>query len=160
MRTEIYWVHECPVGKLGLLARPRGGDWLNDEIEKWKQASISRVVSLLEHSEIVDLELDREGELCRAVGIDFDRFPIPDRGTPIDHAAFVRFIATIVENVRTGDTVGIHCRMGIGRTSLVAVAILIGLGIQPNSAWAAVERARGRPVPDTPEQREWLTAER
>jgi protein-tyrosine phosphatase len=157
MRTEIHWVPECPVGKLALLARPRGGEWLRDEIGEWKQAGMSRVVSLLDDVEVFELDLEPEGEICRALGIEFDRFPIPDRGTPADRSAFFRLSGSLVQSLRESARVGIHSRMGIGRTSLVSVAILIGLGMMPNSAWDCVKRARGRPVPDTSEQREWLS---
>src|SRR5262245_9699313 len=108
MRTEVYWVDECPIGRLGLFARPRGGDWLKGEIEGWKQAGITRVVSLLEHAEVIDLDLGREGELCRGVGIEFDRFPIPDRGIPADRIVFADLIAALLNTIRTGGTVGIH----------------------------------------------------
>src|SRR5262245_44776441 len=143
MRTEVFWVTECPIGRLGLLARPRGGDWLKDEIEEWTKAGINRVVSLLEESEIIDLALEQEGELCQSLGLDFDRLPIPDRGTAIDRSKFSELVESVVRSIRGGEGVGIHCRMGIGRTSLVAVAALVGIGLHLNTAWSAVERTQG-----------------
>jgi hypothetical protein len=32
MLPEIYWVKELAPKRLGLMARPRSGDWLEDEI--------------------------------------------------------------------------------------------------------------------------------
>ncbi|GGM59052.1 hypothetical protein ACFFX1_41745 [Dactylosporangium sucinum] len=48
-----------------------------------------------------------------------------------------------------------HCRIGIGRASLLAAGILALTGVPPERAWPLIERARGLPVPDTPEQRAW-----
>jgi hypothetical protein len=41
---------------------------------------LTDVVSLLEDHEIRELELTREAELVRQAGLDFEKFPIPDRG--------------------------------------------------------------------------------
>ena len=46
--------------------------------------------------------------------------------------------------------------MGIGRSCLVAASLLKLWGLSTEEAWARVERARGRPVPDTPEQRAFV----
>jgi hypothetical protein len=45
-------------------------------------AGVDLVISLLEREEVSDLGLQREAELCRASGIEFVSFPIPDRGVP------------------------------------------------------------------------------
>ncbi len=52
--------------------------------------------------------------------------------------------------------IGVHCRQGIGRSSLVAACVLVTLGESPQSAFEHIERARGRSVPDTAEQKEWV----
>jgi len=57
---EIYWIPEVVTGRLDLMARPRAGDWLRDEISAWREASVSVVISLLETSEIVELDLRDE----------------------------------------------------------------------------------------------------
>ncbi len=50
----------------------------------------------------------------------------------------------------------LHCRMGIGRSALVAASLLVVLGMPATATWARIEQARGCPVPDTPEQRAWV----
>lgn len=64
------------------MARPRADDWLEVDIVEWKMAGVDLVISLLEREEVSDLGLQREAELCRASGIEFVSFPIPDRGVP------------------------------------------------------------------------------
>src|SRR5436309_9794359 len=35
---RLYWINDPWPGKLALAARPRGGDWLPDEVADWKRA--------------------------------------------------------------------------------------------------------------------------
>jgi hypothetical protein len=46
--------------------------------------------------------------------------------------------------------------MGIGRSPLLLACILVSRGLAAEDAWKAIGTARGLPVPDTVEQREWL----
>ena len=55
-----------------------------------------------------------------------------------------------------GRCVGIHCRQGIGRSSLLAATLLVLTGMDFEEAWRRVEAARGCPVPDTAEQKAWV----
>ena len=117
------------------------------------------VVSLLDDSEIAELELAAEGDACAKAGMRFVRFPIPDRGIPDSRLAATELAAALAAELRGGRGVGIHCRMGIGRSSLMAVCVLISLGVSAESAWASVKRARGLDVPDTAAQRDWTIAD-
>ena len=55
MRVNVFWVPGPWPGKLGIVPRPRGGDWLEDEAKAWHQAGIDVVVSLLEPEEEAQL---------------------------------------------------------------------------------------------------------
>ena len=58
MRTKIYWLHTFEnAAKIGIMARPRGNDWLEDEIIHLKNQNVNVLVSLLERSEIEELNL-------------------------------------------------------------------------------------------------------
>jgi protein-tyrosine phosphatase len=155
MDARVYWIDTKPSLRLGIMARPRGGDWLEDEIASLHRQGVAALVSLLTNEECSELELGTEAELCEESGIKFFRFPIEDRCVPnIDHETenFVRMLAKFLSQ---DSKVVIHCRMGIGRASLIAAACLMVLGIPPEKAFAQIASARGCAVPDTPEQREW-----
>jgi hypothetical protein len=51
--TNLYWVDGPWPGKLALAARPRGGDWLGDEVVSWKRNGVDAVLSLLTPEEVV-----------------------------------------------------------------------------------------------------------
>jgi protein-tyrosine phosphatase len=68
----------------------------------------------------------------------------------------VEFIREVSARLQNGAKVAIHCRMGIGRASLLAASILALNGIDVEAAFSAIAQARGCPVPDTLEQKQWV----
>jgi protein-tyrosine phosphatase len=143
-------------GRLAIMPRPRGGDWLEDEIQSWRRSGVDVAVSLLTREEESELDLAGEGDLSRANGIEYVSFPIVDRSIPTSFTAFSRQMADLAERLLNGKSVAVHCRQGIGRAALVAVCLLILSGIEPATAIEQVSAARGRLVPETPEQKRWI----
>lgn len=153
MPSELYWIDAGTTPRLAIMARPRAGDWLEDEIAHWTLSGVGIVVSLLEREEIDELGLGRERELCEEKGIEYLSFPIPDRGVPADAHAVLLLAAEIL---RKQKPIAIHCRAGIGRSSLMAAAVLICCGIGAEAALSAISKARRVPIPDTEAQRAWV----
>ncbi len=156
MTPELFWVPGPWRGKLAVVARPRGGDWLDDEGSGWHRAGIDVVVSLLEEEEAADLDLAHEGEVAESNGVHFVSFPIPDRGVPAstpDALALLRDIAGALEE---GKTVAVHCRQSIGRSGLIAAGVLLTSGIGVDNAIEVVSAARGQSIPETAAQLRWL----
>ena len=157
MRSSIYWLNLPEAGRLAIMPRPRAGDWLPDEVAGWKAEGIDAVVSLLEQQEIAELELHEEPTCCRAMDIEFVSFPIPDRGVPESMRETERLVRCLSAAVADGKAVAIHCRAGIGRSSLIAACMLVLNGYDADSAFATIAKARGVVVPDTEIQREWVS---
>jgi protein-tyrosine phosphatase len=157
MRATIFTVATAGPGKLSTMARPRGGDWLADEMASLREAGTDVLVCMLTASELHELELTEESAVAEAAGLRFIWLPTPDRGTP-DLQPFRTLVTDLVDELARGSHVVVHCRMGIGRSSTVAAAALIAQGAHARDAWASVSDARGLEVPDTPEQRRWLEA--
>src|SRR5262245_24573351 len=82
MRTSIYWLDDSQSGRIGIMPRPRGGDWLEDEIRALRDAGVDVIVSLLEKHEIEELDLQHEPVYCNANDIVYLSQPIVDRGVP------------------------------------------------------------------------------
>ena len=156
MRTELYWIEGPWQGKLAILPRPRGGDWLEDEVQGWRAAGVDVVVSLLTSDEVAELDLEQEGRLCEAHGIDFRSFPIVDRSVPASRKATLDFVKKLAKLLMEGKTIAIHCRQGIGRSALIAACLLVLSGILPDAAFLRVSEGRGCSVPETSEQQQWL----
>jgi len=157
MPQRIFWI-ECPgPGRLAILSRPVA-EQISEEITAWRAAGVTMVASLLEPQEERALGLRNEADLCRAEGIEFMPFPVPDGGVPAslaDGMALARRLARVIEAVGTA---GVHCRAGIGRSGMIAASVLMALGRSENQALDAVAANRGLRVPETPEQRAWVSS--
>jgi protein-tyrosine phosphatase len=156
MKTDLYPVGGPWTGRLAVAPRPRGGDWLDDEVGGWQTAGIDTVVSLLTPAEVSELELGHEERFCRAHQLQFLSFPIEDRDVPESSADFSDLVTDLLAALNAGASVVVHCRQGIGRAGLVALGVLIRAGLTPPDAVRRVSAARGRPVPETREQQEWI----
>jgi protein-tyrosine phosphatase len=156
MNTPLYWIPGPWVGRLATAARPRGGDWLEDEIAAWKANGVAVVVSALTRQEANYLDLDREEVVCKSFGVEFLSFPIPDVDIPGSIEAVEAFLAPIQAKLGSGQCVVVHCRMGIGRSSTLAACLLVMAGVAPDDAFQRICKARGCAVPDTPEQKRWV----
>jgi protein-tyrosine phosphatase len=156
MPKDLYWLDGTWPGKLALAPRPRGGDWLEDDIASWSRAGIRTVLSLLTPEEQRDLELRNEPVEVLQHGMQFLSFPIPDRQIPRSEAKWSEVLETVAADLSAGKNVLVHCRQGIGRTGLVAACLLVKNGMSPGAAVDSVSAARGLPVPETSEQRDWI----
>jgi protein-tyrosine phosphatase len=156
MGTKLYWVEGPWLGKLALAARPRGGDWLVEEIAEWRRAGVNSVFSLLETAEEAELELALESATVESLGMRFLSFPIPDRQVPASENRLTGALEDLDAELRVGRNVVVHCRQGIGRTGLVAACLLVTKGNDPRTAIQRLSAARGVPIPETDEQRRWI----
>jgi protein-tyrosine phosphatase len=156
MSTQIYRIEGPWRGTLGISARPRGGDWLEDEIQAWREAGVDIIVSLLTRDEAREMDLAKEELYTRGSGLEFFSFPIEDRHVPQSRDLALRLVEQLASSLASGKNINIHCRQGIGRSSLIAAALLIAKGVPNSEAVARISAARHVPVPETPEQRDWI----
>lgn len=156
MNPELFWISGPWRGSLAVVARPRGGDWLEDEASGWRRAGLDVLISLPESDEAAQLQLTDEQDVAESKGIAFISFPIPDRGVPASVASTLSLLRRISKFLDEGKNVAVHCRQGVGRSGLIAAGALIGSGIGADEAIKLVGAARGVAVPETREQLEWL----
>jgi protein-tyrosine phosphatase len=138
------------------MAHPRRGGWLADDMAALAGFGFSVLVSALTVEEHDRLALSGVAEAARAAGLEYVEFPIVDRGVPEPGADVGLLADRLAADIRAGLSVVIHCWAAIGRSSLLAAATLVRLGVAPAEAWRRISRARGLTVPGTPRQQEWL----
>ncbi len=152
LRPDIYWLREIDGVRLAIMPRPRGGEWLADELVAMGSIGVETVVSLLEPREASELELSEEASLCMDARLEYLSFPIPDRGVPRDSRTFAELIAAVEQRLRSGRSVAVHCRAGIGRSGLVAACVLAAFGASPSDAFECSHAPEGSPF-RTPKHR-------
>ena len=155
MLPTIYQVQKIGAGTLSVMAKPVSGEWIEDEFSGLRQQGITKVVSLLEAFEQVEVGLGLERELCEKNAMQFECFPIPDRGLPNTELANA-LVKKLAYEITKGQHVVIHCRAGIGRTGIIAAGVLVKTGLSAPDALDSISKARGVEVPDTEEQKNWL----
>lgn len=152
---HLFWIITKQF-RIAITPRPRGGDWLADDMAFLKKAGVQVIASALTPGEILELDLIEEKHYCVQQGLKYFTFPIEDRSVPMELAEFHRFIDKLHVETQKCLAIAIHCRAGIGRSSLIAACLLIRRGFLAEEALCKIAEARGLPVPDTPEQRAWI----
>jgi protein-tyrosine phosphatase len=155
MTKNVYWIAAAQPHRIAIVARPRRGDWLEDDIKRLSSEGIGMLVSLLTPEESAELGLCDEGKFCDQCGISFFNLPIADRSVP-EEFEIGALLNTLVKQAQLGTGVGFHCRAGIGRSSMLAALLLGRLGWTAAPAFRAISESRGCPVPDTSEQQQWV----
>lgn len=156
LHTKVYWIEEPAAGKMGIMPRPQGMAALGDELRALRASGVDLLVSLLEPDEASALGLAGEAEQCRINGLDYLSFPIRDFGVPPSFPDSLDCIEYLAGRLDRSETVVVHCHGGVGRSSLIAAAVLVLRGMDWEQAFDRIGAARGVPVPETGEQRSWL----
>jgi len=108
--NELYWIDGPWPGRLAISARPRGGDWLEDELKSWRAAGVTKVVSLLTPGEEDALGLEQEKQAALEAGLFFLSFPIVDRSVPSSDGEATRVIEELDGDLTHGQHLVVHCR--------------------------------------------------
>ena len=156
MRPTLYTIARPGPGQLSTMAKPRGGEWLPEEMAALTRHGVTVLVCALTRPELEETRLTSEPDAARHAGLRFIPLPIPDRGVPeLDTALPV--LDALAQDLADGAHIVTHCRFGIGRASLLAAALMVLTGTEPEDAWHLIAQARGLPIPDTDAQRQWPT---
>lgn len=153
-----FWIRSSSPLKLAVVPRPGAGTWLDEDIRLLKDEGIDLLVSLLTPEEAHELELEREADVCAAHGISFVNFPLPEHQVPPSRRCFLTFAQMLHRRAREGQTVGVHCRESIGRSSVLLATLLRLEGLSARDAFDRISAARGVRVPGTAEQARWVSA--
>jgi hypothetical protein len=81
----LYTVPSRGPGTVSVMAKPRPGDWLGDDLARLAAAGVGVLVSLLTLAEVVEVGLSGEPAGAARVGLRFVYAPVADRGVPDAH---------------------------------------------------------------------------
>jgi protein-tyrosine phosphatase len=157
MIPRLYKLTKTDNQFIAIMGKLRQDDWLEDEIKGLSFLGVDIVVSLLQNSEVYDTGLEKEEFFCVRYGIEFISFPIKDRYIPDSLPHTVELVKYLHKTFsQDKKSIAIHCRAGIGRSSLIAACLLILDGENPETVYELISEARGLHIPDSEEQSVWL----
>lgn len=125
----------------------RGRRWarrLDDDAQAVRAAGVSAVLTLLDDDELARLGVPSLGAALREAGLAWVQWPLPDFGVP-DARALGEWHAVqdaLLDRVRAGERVLVHCAAGLGRTGTMTAVLLQALGLDAAQAVGRVRVAR------------------
>jgi len=154
LKLDIYASRDVwTPGFLGMTIAPgkkqKGGmtaDWdrdLQKDLSRLRnEYGVDSLVSLVEEHELVSLQIPNLLDEAFKNDIDVFWFPIPDMQAPKSVKKTVSVINYIVNELKSGRNVVVHCKGGLGRTGCITACALVALGWDPGGAIAATRVTR------------------
>jgi protein-tyrosine phosphatase len=142
-------------GRLAVVTRPRGGEMLQQEMTDLRAAGYDVLVSALTPPEEKEHDLALEGSAAAAAGVRYRALAIPDYGLP-EAGTLEGPLRELAAELKAGAAIAVHCGQGIGRSPLIVASLMRHTGFSMEDAFARIRTARGRRVPDTEEQKQWV----
>jgi protein-tyrosine phosphatase len=152
----LWTVETSGGGAVSIAPRPFGGDRLGRAMRAFREAGVDVLISALGPTEAAELGLGGERAAAEGAGMDFRPLPIADMSVPSDTEAFLGALTGLAARVREGEHVAVHCYASVGRSGIISSLLLVLCGWEVETALATLSAVRGRPVPETDEQRAWV----
>lgn len=145
-------------GRLGMTMAPGKEDprgstasWKRDmaaDVKVLADLRCTRLVSLVEATELVRLKMESLVPSCEAYGIEVNRFPIVDDRVPLpeEESAWGALVTDVYRDILHGKTVVVHCRGGLGRAGTFAACVLRMVGWNGPEAIGLIRASRARTI--------------
>ncbi|MBO6559934.1 MAG: dual specificity protein phosphatase family protein [Nisaea sp.] len=127
-----------------------------DVVRLIAEKGFDTVLSLATSEELQDLGTPGLRDAFLSHMVNWTHFPIKDFDIPsaADTRAWKSIETILVERLKHGGQVVIHCRAGFGRSGMIAARLLMACGTEPDEAVHIVRTARPGTI-ETPAQLDW-----
>ena len=112
-----------------------------DQVEVWQSyldQDIDLVVVLTEQQEYLVYAMKDLPAFYKSNGLDVLHLPVPDFGVPSDPDEWEKGIKTVVDALKEGRNVVVHCLAGLGRTGVFLACLAketLGLSGDQSISW-------------------------
>jgi protein-tyrosine phosphatase len=129
-------------GRLLLHSMPGRFETLDKVWHQVRSDAVGAIVCLTEQHEIRSKSRAyAEALVAGTVPCSVLPFEIPEGGVPEDRNAFWALSRDIAARLQSGEAVLVHCAGGVGRTAMLAIAVLLALGEPIHAAENLVSQA-------------------
>eukprot|EP01125_Pyxidicula_operculata_P006875 TRINITY_DN2357_c2_g1_i2.p1 TRINITY_DN2357_c2_g1~~TRINITY_DN2357_c2_g1_i2.p1 ORF type:complete len:434 (-),score=106.92 TRINITY_DN2357_c2_g1_i2:116-1417(-) len=115
---------------------------LDLDLQVYKDNRVEVVVTLMTNAELDRMKLSNLTKKVEEYGMESLHFPVTDKWIPESAATFARVVQNVVEYVKLGKKIVVHCNGGKGRTGMLIVGTLMQLGMNPITATQAIRSVR------------------
>jgi protein-tyrosine phosphatase len=121
---------------------------LDEALRALKQAGAAAVITLMPQAELAANGAEHIARHCEALGLAWYHLPVADEQVPQEDfgQGWKASRQAILDQLRAGQSLAIHCKGGSGRTGLIAARLLIEAGIARSEAIALVQALRPRAI--------------
>lgn len=151
-----FLIVEARNAKLWMMPAPTFAGGVPATLDKCLELEIKHIVSLVEDDEAWLLGLEQLGSECSARNIELLKLPIVDRKPPASTKDFTTLLSACHQLMREGESVGVHCKSGIGRSGMLICSLLGRLGVGMRESLEMIQDCRGLKAPNTAAQLKWL----
>lgn len=134
----------CPGKKGESFTGPKWDRSMEADLELVRLWGATHVVTLIEEFEFETLQVPELGNMVASKNMFWHHLPIVD-GQPPDQRfldAWPAIATSLVNALKSGQLILVHCRGGLGRAGTVASILLIELGVPPRDAIDQVRLAK------------------
>jgi protein-tyrosine phosphatase len=117
---------------------------LFDALTSLKAAGAQVVITMMTSAELMEHQVDSLPRFCADLGMDWYHLPVEDGCAPEMPftEAFAAHKSALLNLIKSGATMVIHCHGGSGRTGLMAAILMLELGYASAQVKAQIQQIR------------------
>ena len=133
---------------------------LDADIQAIKHWGADIWLNLMEDEDLISVGIDPDYflESIEDAGMQYVRFPIVDGSVPDEASNLIwksQLSPMLINELKNGRKLFIHCRGGLGRTGLIAAKLLVELGLEPEQAISITRQVRKGAI-ENKSQEHWV----
>jgi len=138
-------LNKCAIGMAMCPGRRNHNNWsrnLDTDIQVLLNLGVEVVVTLMTQAELQKMKLTHLPEVIKQANMESIYFSITDKWLPDSVDEFIKIVYAVIEQIKLGKKIAVHCNGGKGRTGLLVVACLIQLGMTQTDATNKIRKVR------------------
>jgi len=138
-------LNKCSIGMAMCPGRQNHNNWsrnLDVDLQVLLNLGVEVVVTLMTQGELQKMKLTHLPDVIKQANMESIYFSITDKWLPDSVDEFIKIVYAVIDQIKLGKKILVHCNGGKGRTGLLVVACLIQLGLSQSDATNKIRKVR------------------